>query len=299
MGTEPDARALAARAALVGTPREPGAPKPDPVLVVDGLRCRLGPAFHLDVGHLEFQRGAITAIVGPNGAGKTTLISVLSGFVRADAGRWRIGNRDLSGRRPDRIAAMGLGRTFATTRSLAKRTVHENVVLAGHEQKGGHWWRALVVAKVRAGDVANGQRATDTLRRFGLEPAADRTAAELSIGERKLLALARSAMANPAVLLLDEPTAGTTAEVTEQIAAHLRGLRAQGITPVFVEHNLRLVRSLADWVVVMDDGRVVAEGPPGEVEQHPAAAAYFRRRTGHHPIEGAGLLPHEAGEAGA
>lgn len=242
-----------------------GVAKPDPILVIDGVVKAFGGLRAVDVDHLEFQRGAITALIGPNGAGKTTLFNQLTGFDRPDKGNWRLDGRDLSGRSPARIARLGMVRTFQLTKSLSRMSVIENMLLAAPGQRGERMALALIPSLWRAQERAVEARADELLGRFKLDHLRDEFAGTLSGGQRKLLEMARALMVNPRVLMLDEPMAGVNPALTQSLLEHVKALRDEGMSVIFVEHDMDVVAEISDWVVCMAQGEVIAEGTSSDV----------------------------------
>lgn len=251
------------QAALEAAP--PGRLKDDPILITFGMLKTFGGIRAVDIDHLEIERGTITAIIGPNGAGKTTLFNLLTGFDRPDRGSWRLDGRLLGGLPPHRIARLGMVRTFQLTKSLSRLTVLENMAVAAQTQRGERLERALLRWLWQPEEARVAERAQALLERFGLAHMADEQAGTLSGGQRKLLEMARALMADPTLVMLDEPTAGVNPALTESLLEHIRELNAEGVTIVFVEHNMDVVMDISDWVVVMAQGRILTEGPPQEV----------------------------------
>lgn len=259
----------AARETLSSTTPEPGAAKPDPVLTIDGVTRTFGGLTAVDVGHLEIQRGAITGLIGPNGAGKTTLFNLLTGFDRADTGSWTFEDTPLQKLPPHRVARRGVVRTFQLTKALAGMTVLENMRLGATGQRGESFLGALFTGW-GAQERAITERAHELLRRFQLDAKADDLAGSLSGGQRKLLEMARALMMDPTVVMLDEPMAGVNPALTQSLLGHVRSLRDEGMTVVFVEHDMDVIRDISDWVVVMAQGQVIAEGPPEALSSNQA-----------------------------
>ena len=251
------------QAALEAAP--PGRLKDDPILITFGMLKTFGGIRAVDIDHLEIERGTITAIIGPNGAGKTTLFNLLTGFDRPDRGSWRLDGRLLGGLPPHRIARLGMVRTFQLTKSLSRLTVLENMAVAAQTQRGERLERALLRWLWQPEEGRVRERAEALLERFGLAHMVDEQAGTLSGGQRKLLEMARALMADPTLVMLDEPTAGVNPALTESLLEHMRELNAEGVTIVFVEHNMDVVMDISDWVVVMAQGRILTEGPPQEV----------------------------------
>ncbi|MCK4658568.1 MAG: ABC transporter ATP-binding protein [Phycisphaerae bacterium] len=216
-----------------------------------------------------FPTSGIAAVIGPNGAGKTTLINVLTGFLRPEAGRCLFGNREITRLAPHRIARLGIARTFQDLRLIQQVSVLDNVMLARPNQRGERLLPALLRFGVAEEETRNREEAMRTLRFVGLEEKASDPAGELSYGQQKLLTLACCLATEARVLLLDEPVAGVHPEMVEQILGLLRRLRDEGKLIVFIEHDIAAVRQVADVVIVMDNGQVIAQGPPSEVLERP------------------------------
>jgi neutral amino acid transport system ATP-binding protein len=258
-------RKAAALAAFKDLPHEPGVPKPDPILVVDNVVRRFGGLTAVDVKHVEIQRGSITALIGPNGAGKTTFFNQLTGFDTADEGEWTFNGRKMNGVPAHKVARAGMVRTFQLTKALSRLTVMENMRLGAQHQKGESFWRALVPGMWRSQEDAITKRAEELLARFKLDAKREDFAGSLSGGQRKLLEMARALMVEPELVMLDEPMAGVNPALTQSLLGHVKDLREQGMTVLFVEHDMDMVRDISDWVVVMAQGAVIAEGPPDTI----------------------------------
>jgi branched-chain amino acid transport system ATP-binding protein len=249
---------------------EPGVAKPDPILVIEGALRRFGGIVAVDVDHLEIQRGVITALIGPNGAGKTTLFNVLSGFDKADGGRWRFEGEDVAGLAAYKLARLGMVRTFQLTKSLSRLTVMENMKLGAKNQQGERFLPALLKNLWREQESEIEARADGLLVRFRMDHMRDEFAGSLSGGQRKLLEMARALMAEPAMVMLDEPMAGVNPALTQSLLEHVKQLRdREHRTVVFVEHDMDVVHDISDWVVVMAEGRIIAEGPPDVIGTNP------------------------------
>jgi branched-chain amino acid transport system ATP-binding protein len=251
--------------ALSGSPAEPGSPKPDPILSADAVLRRFGGLTAVDVAHVEIQRHSITALIGPNGAGKTTFFNLLTGFDRPEAGAWTFEGRLISGLPPHRVARRGMVRTFQLTKALSKLSVLDNMRLGATQQRGEALWAAVVPPLWKKQEKEITARALELLGRFKLADKADDFAGSLSGGQRKLLEMARALMSSPGLVMLDEPMAGVNPALTQSLLGHVQSLRDDGMTVVFVEHDMDVVRHIADWVIVMAQGSVIAEGPPASV----------------------------------
>jgi neutral amino acid transport system ATP-binding protein len=255
---------------LVGVPHEPGVDKPDPILVVEKMRKAFGGLMAVDVRKVSIQRGLITALIGPNGAGKTTFFNLLTGFDEPDTGTAIFDGQPVSGMSSYKLAQIGMVRTFQLTKSLTRLSVIENMKLGAKGQSGESFLRAFFPFIWRGEERAIERRADDLLTRFRLDHMRGEYAGTLSGGQRKLLEMARALMAEPRLVMLDEPMAGVNPALTQSLLEHVKSLRDQGITVVFVEHDMDVVRDISDWVVVMAEGRVISEGPPEVVGQDPA-----------------------------
>ncbi|MFD6053813.1 ABC transporter ATP-binding protein [Agromyces sp. NPDC060279] len=249
---------------------EPGCRKVDPILVADGVTRTFGGLTAVDVAHVEIPRGAITALIGPNGAGKTTFFNLLTGFDKPDSGTWQFDGRSLAHVPAYRVARMGLIRTFQLTKSLGLLSVLDNMKLGAKDQTGEQLFRSLLPFLWRKQEQEIEAKAVDLLARFKLDAKQHDYAASLSGGQRKLLEMARALMSDPTLVMLDEPMAGVNPALTQSLLDHILDLKTQGMTVLFVEHDMHMVRHIADWVVVMAEGRIVAEGDPHSVMQDQA-----------------------------
>ena len=248
----------------------PGVAKRDPIIVADGIRRTFGGLTAVDVDHLEVPRGAITALIGPNGAGKTTLFNLLTGFDKPDEGSWTFDGKSIGAVPAFKVARMGQVRTFQLTKALGLLSVLDNMKLGAKGQKGESLARALFPWIWRKQEEEIEARAMDILARFKLDAKVDDYAASLSGGQRKLLEMARALMSEPTLVMLDEPMAGVNPALTQSLLEHILDLKTQGMTVLFVEHDMHMVRHIADWVIVMAEGKVVAEGDPHTVMQNQA-----------------------------
>ncbi|MDA2805566.1 ABC transporter ATP-binding protein [Nocardiopsis suaedae] len=253
---------------MAGVEPAAGVAKPDPILKASGVRRSFGGLTAVDVGHLEVQRGTITALIGPNGAGKSTLFNLLTGFDRVDAGEWSFEGRRLNGLGGHRVARQGMVRTFQLTKALTRLTVLDNMLLAAPGQVGEHFLGALLRPRWRHQEEANRERAMELLARFKLDAKKDDLAGSLSGGQRKLLEMARSLMVNPSMVMLDEPMAGVNPALVQSLLGHITSLRDEGMTVLFVEHDMDVIMGISDWIVVLAQGSVIAEGRPEDIRSN-------------------------------
>jgi branched-chain amino acid transport system ATP-binding protein len=274
------------RAALASVNASPGVAKPDPILLAENVRRNFGGVTAVDVQHLEVQRGSITALIGPNGAGKTTLFNLLTGFDTPDTGEWMFDSRNLKKVVAHKTASLGMVRTFQLTKSLTKLSVIENMKLGATHQIGEKWWNGLLPFRYRKQEAIIERRADELLKRFKLDHMRDQYAGTLSGGQRKLLEMARALMTNPRLVMLDEPMAGVNPALKQSLNEHIRGLRDDGMTVLFVEHDMDMVHDVSDWVVVMAEGRIIAEGTPEQISSNPAVIeAYLGTHQGKSLLE--------------
>ncbi|MDX2378737.1 MAG: ABC transporter ATP-binding protein [Acidimicrobiia bacterium] len=247
----------------------PGVPKPDPILTADSVVKTFGGLTAVNVDHVEIQRGAITALIGPNGAGKTTFFNLLTRFDERDFGHVELDGESIDKVHPYQLAQRGMVRTFQLTKALSRMTVLENMKLGAQDQIGERFWKALLPIWRRQ-DREVGERADVLLDRFNLTHMRDEFAGTMSGGQRKLVEMARALMTEPKLVMLDEPMAGVNPALTQSLLGHVKGLRAEGRTVIFVEHDMDVVRDISDWVVVLAEGAIIAEGTPDDIAADPA-----------------------------
>ena len=236
-------------------------------LSIRGLTKRFGGVLALDSCTFDVAKGSLTGLIGPNGAGKSTLFHVVAGFLRPDAGQVLLDGRDVTGRRPHQLVHLGLTRTFQIPHEFQKLTVLESLMLVPAGQLGetlGNAW--LRWGAVRAQEAEVRERAQDVLNFLQLDRVRDEYAGNLSGGQKKLLELGRAIMAEPSVVLLDEPGAGVNPTLKRKLLSHIRRLNEEaGHTFCIIEHDMEMIASLCDPVVVMASGRLLAQGSMDEV----------------------------------
>ena len=269
-GAERSAAAKKVTETLSHVQAKVGVAKPDMILTATGVQRRFGGMTAVDVDHLEVQRGAITALIGPNGAGKTTFFNLLTGFDKPNQGTWEFEGRTITHTGAAKLARTGMVRTFQLTKALSRLTVLQNMLLAAPGNPGENLFGSLFRPLWSGVEKRNTAKAMDILERFNLAQKKDDFAGSLSGGQRKLLEMARALMTDPTMIMLDEPMAGVNPALVQSLLGHVQALRDEGMTVLFVEHDMHAVRHISDWVVVMAEGRIVAEGPPDSVMQDQA-----------------------------
>jgi branched-chain amino acid transport system ATP-binding protein/neutral amino acid transport system ATP-binding protein len=229
---------------------------------------------------LDVRERTITGVIGPNGAGKTTLFNCVSGLVPPDTGSVIFAGRDITGWTPDRVTQSGLVRSFQVARGLPQLSVLENLLLYGDRQPGERLTLALLrTPSAMRREEELRQRALAIAARLNLTRLLNNAAAELSGGQKKLLEIGRALMANPKLILLDEPVAGVNPTLSNEIGAHLRRLVAEGMTVLLIEHHMDTIARLCDPVIVLAEGRRIAEGSFAQVAaDEQVQAAYMGRR---------------------
>ncbi len=245
-------------------------------LRVQNLSKRFGGLLATNDVSFDVAEHSLTALIGPNGAGKTTLFNLITNLFAPDSGVVEFNGISLAGLSPGRIAKMGLIRTFQTARVFPGMTVLENVLCGRHRLLGhGLFENMMWLPGARAEERRLATQALALLDLVGLADQAERSATDLPMGAQKLLEVIRALMAQPRLLLLDEPAAGLNDTETAELASLLRAVRACGVTVMVVEHNMSLVMTIADHVVVVEAGGLIAAGPPSEIQVNPRVIAAY------------------------
>jgi neutral amino acid transport system ATP-binding protein len=235
------------------------------MLRAEGVSKAFGGVQALQSCTVEVEQGTIAGLIGPNGSGKTTLFNIVTGYERVDAGDVYLGNSKITNLLPQRVFALGIGRTFQLTRIFPRLTVMENMLVAAQHTGSVRTRNPLA----RAGGRADRRRATELLEFTGIADHSGALADTLSYGQRKLLELSYVLVADPAIVLLDEPAGGVNPSLIQHIADRIRELNAAGKTFLIVEHNMDFVMGLCGHVTVLDYGTVVAAGPPQIIRDDP------------------------------
>lgn len=251
-----------------------------PLLEIQNIRRSFYGVHALRGASFAVEQGRITGLIGPNGAGKTTLFNCISGLIPANSGRILFEGRDITAERPDRIADFGLTRTFQIARGIPRLSVLDNLLLYGRDQPGEATLAALFGrARTRRREEELTSRALMIARRLDLTRVLGERAANLSGGQKKLLEIGRALMASPKLILLDEPVAGVNPTLAREIGGHLRALVAEGISFLLIEHQMDMISSLCDHVIVMAEGKRLTEGTFAELAADEAVQqAYMGRR---------------------
>lgn len=239
----------------------PAGTSPEIGLSTDGLSKAFGGVQAVDGASVAFHHGKVNALIGPNGSGKTTFFTCVTGMIKPDAGSVSYRGSSITRKAPHRIARAGIGRSFQLCRIFPRMTVLENMLAAVRPHP-----LHLLRSSHDRGDI---ERARELLTRVGIEHLERVEARDLSYGQQKLLELGGVLMADPETIMLDEPAGGVNPALIDRIAGLVRSLNAEGRTFIVVEHNMDLVMSLSDHVVVFDRGRPICEGPPSVVQNDP------------------------------
>jgi branched-chain amino acid transport system ATP-binding protein len=242
----------------------------DRALAIEGVTVNFGGLVAVADMTFTVNEGEVVGLIGPNGAGKTTAFNVITGFLKPTRGGVRYRGQTLTGRKPHEVTALGLVRTFQRTSVFQNNTVFENLMIGLHRQGRATILDTLLgLPREKASERELREQARDILLLTGLERRAAEPAGTLPYGEQRLVGVALALAAKPSMLLLDEPVSGMNASETHNFMALIEKIRARGITILLVEHDMPCVMGVSDRVVVLNYGRIIAEGPPAAIQKHP------------------------------
>ena len=264
------------------------------ILEISNLSRRFGGLTALDDLNFTLEKGVIEGLIGPNGAGKTTLFNVITGVYPPDAGSIRFLEKEIAGKKPHEIVALGIARTFQNIRLFANMTVMENVLVACHSRMRAGVWGALSRNRHTLEEEGrNYKKAHELLGFVGLEDRADDLSKNLPYGDQRRLEMARALGADPMLLLLDEPTAGMNPQETNAMMRFIQKIRDEfGLTVLLIEHDMRVVMGISDRVTVLDQGAKISSGSPREVQKNTRVIeAYLGRRAFHLKKRQADIAP--------
>ncbi|GLK79600.1 ABC transporter ATP-binding protein [Methylopila turkensis] len=243
-----------------------------PILSVEHVGVRFGGLVAISDLHFDVRPGEILSLIGPNGAGKTTAFNVVTGFLKPTTGEVRFKGASLAGLPPNRINRLGLARTFQRTSVFPDDTVLDNVLIGLHREDGGASLLDAIfnLPKERAGEAARRAKARELIEWVGLSARAEERAGSLSYGEQRLVGVALALATDPSMLLLDEPVSGMNASETKNFVRLIRSVRDKGVTILLVEHDMPMVMEVSDRIVVLNHGKLIADGTPAEIRADPA-----------------------------
>ncbi len=240
------------------------------LLEIENVSKHFGGILALTDVSLSIEKGEIYALIGPNGAGKTTLFNVITGIYKPDSGSFRMEGIDLSGKKPSMMAKSGIARTFQNIRLFSNMTALENVMTGRHcRSKSGIIGAIFRNGNNRTEEIETEEKAMHLLDYVGIRKHADMLAKNLSYGDQRRLEIARALATEPKLLALDEPAAGMNHSETDSLKGLLERIRSDGITILLIEHDMKLVMNLCDRLAVLDFGKKIAEGKPGDVSSNP------------------------------
>lgn len=261
------------------------------MLHVDRIHKRFAGLTALDGATLEVARGESVGLVGPNGSGKSTLLNVITGFERPDGGKILLNGRDITKKEPWTVAAHGVRRTFQHANQPTRMTVMELMLAGGRLPVGQSMFGSVFSwGRARREQDEALDKAWAILRRVKLDGLANHPGGKISGGQQKLLGLGMALMADPELLMLDEPTAGVNPALRVQLAEHLRDLQAEGVTVLTIEHDMRFISDVCDRVYVLDKGSVLTTCRPDELTSHPEVLEAYLGRSGRESVESAADL---------
>jgi branched-chain amino acid transport system ATP-binding protein len=242
----------------------------DVILSIENVAVHFGGLVAISDLTFTVCEGEIVGLIGPNGAGKTTAFNVFTGFLKPTSGQVRYGGTLLNGLKPHEIASLGLVRTFQRTSVFQNNSVFENVLIGLHRRgRSTVWDTLLALPRERAAEREFAGKAHEILGLVGLESRSAELAGALPYGEQRLLGIALALAAQPSMLLLDEPVSGMNPSESAKVMKLVETIRASGVAILLVEHDMPMVMQVSDRIVVLNYGRIIAEGSPAEIQRHP------------------------------
>lgn len=246
------------------------------ILELEMLRKNFGGVVAVSDLSLHIEKGCVTSLIGPNGAGKTTIFNLVTGFVEPSAGQIKFAGRHLTKMKPHTIASIGIGRTFQNVQIFPKMSVMENIMVGRHlRSRAGIFYSSVLPPFLRNEEKKIRQAAEKQLHFLGLEQHAHLPAASLPLGNQRMLEIARALALEPRLLLLDEPASGLNARETIAMGELIEKIKQMNTTVLLVEHDMELVMDISDYVAVINFGRLIAKGPPAEIQENKDVIAAY------------------------